>query len=94
MPKQGRVGDKSKAPVDAHGKPCCPHAVEGPAIQGSPNVFVNSQAALRVGDPGVHAACCGPNTWQATKGSKSVFINGIPAHRFGDDTVHCGGRVI
>lgn len=91
MPKQGRVGDKSKAPVDAHGKPCCPHAVEGPAIQGSPNVFVNSKAALRVGDPGVHTACCGPNTWQAVKGSKSVYINSKPAHRLDDLTIHCGG---
>lgn len=92
MPKQGRVGDKSKAPVDAHGGSCCPHTVEGPAKQGSPNVFVNSKAALRVGDPGVHAACCGPNTWQAVKGSKSVYINSKPAHRLDDLTIHCGGQ--
>jgi uncharacterized Zn-binding protein involved in type VI secretion len=47
--------------------------------------------ALRVGDPGKHAACCGPNSWNAAKGSGTVFINNIPAHRLGDMTAHCGG---
>jgi uncharacterized Zn-binding protein involved in type VI secretion len=93
MPKQGRVGDKSKASVDAHGKPCCPHTVEGPAVQGSPNVFVNSQAALREGDKGINEErkCCGTNTWTAKEGSATVFINCKPAHRLDDKTVHCGG---
>jgi len=54
-------------------------------------VLINGRAALRVGDQGIHAACCGPNTWAAGKGSESVFINGLPAHRMGDMTVHCGG---
>jgi len=47
--------------------------------------------ALRVGDPGTHAACCGPNSWSAAKGSGTVYINNIPAHRLGDTTTHCGG---
>jgi hypothetical protein len=44
-----------------------------------------------VDDPGVHTACCGPNTWTATKGSLTVFINGKGAHRMGDQNRHCGG---
>jgi hypothetical protein len=44
-----------------------------------------------VDDPGIHAACCGPNTWTATQGSLTVFINGKGAHRMGDQNRHCGG---
>ena len=91
MPGLGRLGDKSKADVDAHGCPACPHKVEGPAVQGSPDVMVNNRPALRVGDMGIHAACCGPNTWVATMGSVTVFINNLPAHRKGDMDAHCGG---
>jgi uncharacterized Zn-binding protein involved in type VI secretion len=91
MPPQGRLGDKSNVPVDAHGCPACPHPAVGPAIAGSPSVNVNSRPALRVGDNGVHAACCGPNTWVAQAGSGTVFINSMPAHRLGDQDTHCGG---
>lgn len=91
MPPQGRLGDKSFVPVDAHGCLVCPHPAIGPAIQGSPNVLVNYRPALRVGDPGTHAACCGPNTWTAQTGSGTVLINGRPAHRQGDMDAHCGG---
>jgi uncharacterized Zn-binding protein involved in type VI secretion len=63
----------------------------GPAIVGSPDVLVNNKPALRIGDQGVHAACCGPNTWQATQGSSTVLINGMGAHRQGDQDQHCGG---
>lgn len=91
MPAQGRLGDKSQAPADGHGCPACPHPVIGPAVQGSPNVFVNSRPAVRVGDMGIHAACCGPNMWKAVEGSATVFFNGKPAHRMGDKDQHCGG---
>ena len=92
MPPQGRLGDKSLVPADAHGCPACPHgAATGPAVMGSPNVFVNGLPALRVTDMGVHAACCGPNLWWATMGSATVFINGLAAHRMGDQDTHCGG---
>ncbi|MBC2695183.1 MAG: hypothetical protein HF982_07905 [Desulfobacteraceae bacterium] len=92
MPQQGRLGDKSQAPVDAHGCVACPHpSVTGPAIQGSPDVLVNYLPALRVGDMGIHAACCGPNTWTAVMGSATVLINNSPAHRMGDMDQHCGG---
>jgi uncharacterized Zn-binding protein involved in type VI secretion len=65
--------------------------VVGPAISGSPNVNTNNRPSLRVGDSGVHAACCGPNTWQTVQGSGTVFINSKPAHRLGDSVQHCGG---
>lgn len=91
MPGQGRLGDKSQVPADAHGCPACPHPAVGPATGGSPNVNVNGKPALRVGDPGVHTACCGPNTWTAKQGSGTVNINGKAAHRLGDADQHCGG---
>ncbi|NOZ02302.1 MAG: hypothetical protein GXP54_10495 [Deltaproteobacteria bacterium] len=91
MPAASRIGDKSRCPADAHGCPGCPHSVIGPAVAGSPNVLINGIPALRVGDPGIHAACCGPNTWTATAGSSTVFINGKAAHRVGDQDAHCGG---
>jgi uncharacterized Zn-binding protein involved in type VI secretion len=92
MPSQGRVGDRSRIPKDSHGKPCCPHDCIGPAVSGSPNVYVNMRQALRVGDPGKHKSCCGPNTWNAAKGSATVLINGRPAHRLTDEVRHCGGK--
>lgn len=91
MPPQGRLGDRAQIPACAHGCSVCPHPAVGPTVQGSENVFVNSLPAVRIGDQGIHTACCGPNKWVATKGSSSVFINGRPAHRQGDMTVHCGG---
>jgi uncharacterized Zn-binding protein involved in type VI secretion len=91
MPPQGRLGDKSNVPADAHGCPACPHPCVGPAIKGSPNVLTNSRPSLRVTDTGIHAACCGPNTWTAQKGSGTVFINNLGAHRLGDADQHCGG---
>lgn len=83
--------DKSNVPACAHGCPACPHPCIGPAILGSPDVFVNKKPALRVDDVGIHAACCGPNMWKATKGSGTVFINNKAAHRQGDQDKHCGG---
>jgi uncharacterized Zn-binding protein involved in type VI secretion len=91
MPPQGRVGDLSQVPADAHGCPACPHPCVGPATKGSPTVKVNKLPALRVTDTGIHAACCGPNTWVAQAGSATVFINSLKAHRQGDSDTHCGG---
>jgi putative chitinase len=91
MPGAARLGDKSKCDADVHGKKCCPHSVEGPATEGSPNVFINGKKALRKGDKGVHSTCCGKNEWAAKKGSPVVFINGISAIRIGDGAAHCGG---
>ena len=92
MPPQARLGDKSQVPADAHGCPACPHPCIGPAVQGSPDVMVNGRPAIRVGDKGVHAACCGPNMWTAAQGSGTVMINNMQAHRMGDQDSHCGGN--
>jgi uncharacterized Zn-binding protein involved in type VI secretion len=91
MPGAGRLGDKAQIQSDAHGCPGCPHPGVGPAIVGSTNVNINSRPALRVDDMGIHAVCCGPNTWQAQKGSSTVFINGKAAFRKDDMSKHCGG---
>jgi len=92
MPEQGRLMDASKVGSDAHGCPACPHPAVGPAMTGSPDVFVNNLPALRLGDMGMHAACCGPNLWTAAAGSGTVFINNKKAHRKGDKDTHCGGN--
>jgi uncharacterized Zn-binding protein involved in type VI secretion len=91
MSKMGRVGDLAQVQEDKHGCPSCPHPGVGPSISGSPDVNVNGLPALRVGDKGIHAICCGPNMWEAKDGSGTVFINGKKAHRSGDATKHCGG---
>jgi uncharacterized Zn-binding protein involved in type VI secretion len=91
MADAARVSDMGKVDADKHGCPACPHKAIGPAIQGSPNVNINSLPAIREGDKGFHAVCCGPNMWTATAGSGSVFINGKAAHRKGDAQEHCGG---
>ncbi|MFT4978167.1 MAG: putative Zn-binding protein involved in type VI secretion [Myxococcota bacterium] len=91
MPEQSRVGDSAHNPADAHGCPACPHPVTGPGQVGSPSIIVNGQQALRIGDSGSHAACCGPNSWVVASGSGTVYLNDIPAARKGDNTTHCGG---
>jgi uncharacterized Zn-binding protein involved in type VI secretion len=88
---QGRLGDLSQVPADAHGCPACAHPAVGPAIIGSPTVLVNGMPALRVGDIGIHAACCGPNMWTAVQGSPTVLIDNRQAHRKDDSDQHCGG---
>ncbi|MBR9979472.1 MAG: hypothetical protein KFF50_00450 [Desulfatitalea sp.] len=90
MPGQARIGDKALG-TDAHRCKACPHVVTGPATQGSADVIVNGKPAVRKGDRGVHAACCGSNTWTAQGASDTVIINGKPAFRHLDRTDHCGG---
>ena len=89
---QSRLMDIGKVPADAHGCPACPHPCQGPITSGSPNVLVNGRPASRVGDTGIHAACCGPNNWTAKAGSGTVKINGKKAHRKNDAQTHCGGN--
>src|SRR4051812_48048929 len=91
MPAASRRGDKSHVPEDVHECPECPHSTTGPATSGSPDVSVNSRSALRVGDTGEHASCCGDRTWVAKTGASRVLINGKLAHRAGDVDQHCGG---
>lgn len=92
MPGVCRLGDRSKAPVDVHGCPACPHPnVVGPSISASSNVFVNGAPALRIDDLGMHSACCGSNMWKVMGASGKVFVNGSHVVRQGDPTLHCGG---
>lgn len=93
-PIRGRyaaIGSYAFCPADAHGCIADPHVVQGPIITGSPNVTVNGSPAARKGDTGVHAACCGANTFKIAEGDPKVLINGKPAARVGDKTEHCGG---
>jgi uncharacterized Zn-binding protein involved in type VI secretion len=90
--KAGRVGDEARCLEDGHACPACKHVTAGPSKKGSPDVFINNQPVLRVGDPGEHTeTCCGKNKWRAKTGSSTVTINGLPIHRVGDATEHCGG---
>lgn len=89
MPEAARLNDIAKGDPHAHGCPICPHAVQGPIIIGSTNVFINSIPAARVGDMGISTPCCGPNKFEIKMGSSTVFINGKKAARKGDMTMHC-----
>src|SRR5919204_96182 len=90
MPAAARLGDKAQVDADAHGCPACPHPAVGPIVTGSPDVFVNSKPAARQDDLGIHAVCCGPNTFTIQRGSPTVYVNGKPFARMNDQTKHCG----
>jgi uncharacterized Zn-binding protein involved in type VI secretion len=91
MPAAARLGDKAQVDQDAHGCPACPHPGVGPIVAASSNVLVNDRGAARQDDIGIHAACCGPNTFKVAKGSPTVYVNGKPFARMNDKTQHCGG---
>ena len=92
VPGVCRLGDKSKAQIDVHGCPACPHPdVQGPSVAASSNVFINGAPGLRISDLGIHTACCGTNMWMITGASGQVFLNGAQLVRKGDPTLHCGG---
>ena len=83
--KAGRLGDEATRPDGAPSCPKCKGVKEGPSKKGSPDVFINGQPVLRVGDKGEHAeVCCGKSAWRAKTGSSTVTINGMPMHRVGD----------
>jgi uncharacterized Zn-binding protein involved in type VI secretion len=87
-----RVGDRARCPEDRHDCAKCAHDVIGPAVDGSPDVLINNKSALRIGDPGIHASCCGDNSWFVEQGgSTQIVINGRPAAVLGSSTRHCGG---
>jgi uncharacterized Zn-binding protein involved in type VI secretion len=91
------VGGKAFCPNDSHGCIACPHPVIGPIQTGSSLVLIDGKPAARVGDRGVHAACCGPNTFEIasadspTHGPSEVVIEGQFAAKLGCMTKHCGG---
>jgi uncharacterized Zn-binding protein involved in type VI secretion len=65
-----------------------PH-VGGPVAEGSPDVYIASQPAARVGD----MLTCVGGTDVVASGSSTVFINGKPAARVTDKTAHGGALV-
>jgi uncharacterized Zn-binding protein involved in type VI secretion len=84
MPAVVRVGDMSA------GHPHCYPPT--PAVSGSPDVFVNGKAAVRVGDSwATHGACPvhSPHSGSSSSGSSSVFVNGKALCRVGD-SISCG----
>ncbi len=102
MPRIGRI---MNAPTDyaknsKHGcgrcKKCGKHLVMGPAVTGSPDVFIDGYPVVRVGDTGVHeqAVCCasGGGQWLALRSvtNTTVYINGRLAFCDGDITLHDG----
>jgi len=89
--KYARVGWIALCPADTHGCPGDPKTVLGPITKGSPTVSIDGAAAARVGDPGIHRGCCGPNTFVIDQGDPTVLIDGKPAAQLGDRTKHCGG---
>jgi uncharacterized Zn-binding protein involved in type VI secretion len=91
MPNAARLADQAQTSADAHGCPACPHPAVGPIVNGSADVYINGRPAARKGDKGVHAVCCGPNTFTIAKGSPDVYVNGVPLARMNDKTQHCGG---
>ena len=93
MAKQAcRLSDIAMVQGDAHACYICPHVAQGPIINASNNVFINSLGACREGDPGIHAVCCGPNTYKTAAGSPNVKVNGKALVRMNDQTQHCGGN--
>ena len=92
-PPAARVTDNSTCVPHCHSvhpwSPV-PHPCIGPIVKGAPTVLTVSLPQARLGDNGVHAACCGPNTYVIVKGSATVIVCGQPAARLGDTTLHCG----
>lgn len=89
MPAIARVGDRHEGTC-SHGDICCPHSVSGVFTGGSPDVFANGQAIIRVGDPLEHN-CPHCGTGESAQGSPDVFANGIAVSRVGDSVTYPGG---
>ncbi len=85
------IGSIAFCPFDAHGCIGCSHAVSGPVITGNGNVLINGMPVACEGDRGVHAACCGGNSFVITDGDPNVLINGKKVAKIGSRTQHCGG---
>lgn len=85
MPKATRKGDNSTGHDSCSSTALC---------EGSTNVFINGQAAGRLGDKYNSHGCWVHASHQdnIASGSATVFINGKPAARVGD-TVSIGGSV-
>lgn len=84
MPGAVRVGDLCSGTCDM-GYIDCPHSYSGGTCDnGSPSVFINSKAAVRVDDTGA-THCPHSGNFKSVAGSSTVFINGKAAVRIGDN---------
>lgn len=91
MPGVCRVGDTCSGTCDI-GAIDCPHTYNGGTCDnGSPSVFINGKAVVRVGDTGA-TNCPHIGSFSSTEGSSSVFVNGKAVVRIGDSIscVRCG----
>ena len=86
-----RMSSHVECPADAHGCPACPHPVSGKFIEGMPDLSIRGLPVVHVGHKGVHAACCGPNTFELAAGDPEVLVNGKAVGIVGSRTKHCGG---
>lgn len=78
-----RVGDTCAGTCNI-GAPDCPHTYSGGTCDtGSPSVFINKKAAVRVNDTGA-THCPHGGSFKSSAGSATVFINGKAAVRVGD----------
>jgi uncharacterized Zn-binding protein involved in type VI secretion len=93
MPQAARVGDIAVGTPHCHSvhpwSPV-PHPVSGPIQTGAATVYIENSQAARLNDMGIHAACCGPNTYMIVSASGTCIIEGSAAARVGDTTLHCG----
>ncbi|MCL2724717.1 MAG: PAAR domain-containing protein [Polyangiaceae bacterium] len=73
------------------------HHLATPAIEGSPDIFINGRPAVRKGHayaPHDCPRCKKPKHSRKLKeGSPTVFFNDQPAGRIGD-AIDCGGKVV
>lgn len=86
-----RVGDTVFCPADIHNTPSgpVPMPVTGQIVAGVPTVLTGGSPTARLGDPGVHAVCLGPNNFTILTASLRVFAASQPVARMGDTTQHC-----
>lgn len=83
MPGVCRVGDTCAGICDI-GAIDCPHNYSGGTCDtGSPSVFVEGKAVVRVGDTGA-TNCPHSGNFKSSAGSATVFVNKIPVARIGD----------
>lgn len=89
MPAITRIGDLTIG-VGSHGQPCCPHAITGIHIGGSPKSNANGQPVTRLNDITVHS-CPHCGIGMNIAGSPTIKADGLPVTRVGDAvTEFCG----
>ena len=89
MPYIARVTDGHRGTC-SHGETCCPHAVTGSIVGGSPDTNINGRAVARLQDAVVHD-CPHCGTGFISSASGSVKANGIGVARLGDSVTYPGG---